>query len=62
MLYCAHGILRWISWYELQASATLMLEDTYQEVVYWQVVARGCFEQTAVGDVAMIYPHAPPTI
>lgn len=62
MLYCVHMILTRCSWCELQASATLLLADDFQEVVYWQVVARGCVEQTAVGDVALIYPHAPPTI
>jgi len=44
------------------ASATLVLEDPKQEVVYWQVVARGCADQAAVGDVATARPHAPPLL
>ena len=47
---------------DLQRTATLMLEDTFQEVVYWQVVARGCAGQTIAGDIALTYPHAPPTV
>jgi hypothetical protein len=44
------------------ASATLILEDPKQEVAYWQVVARGCAGQTAVGDLAMVTTHAPPAL
>ena len=44
------------------ASATLVLQDPFQEVVYWQVVARGCASQTAVGDVATALTHVPPTL
>ena len=37
-------------------------QNPKQEVVYLQVVARGCTDQTAVGDVATAATHTPATL